>query len=206
MITASISGGKKWETILKRLAAERLGLRVGILEGATTPGGQPIAEYAAVQEYGGTMTIPARPATLKFRKSDKTGRDVFAKASRKRGITKVRNVVIPAHTVTVPPRPFLRTAVNQFSGRWASVMEHELAGRATSRGGVQDALDSLGEVMAKDVQELINTTSLPPPLAPSTVAAKKAGGSPHPEHALIDTGAMLRAIRYEVVPLDGGKK
>ena len=126
MITASISGGDRWEKLLKKLAEARLGLRVGILEGATTAGGQSIAEYAAVQEYGGTMTIPARPATLKFRKSDKTGRDVFAKASRKRGVTKVMNVIIPAHTVTVPPRAFLRTSVKKFSGRWAAVMEHDL--------------------------------------------------------------------------------
>lgn len=206
MITASISGGDRWEKLLKKLAEARLGLRVGILEGATTAGGQSIAEYAAVQEYGGTMTIPARPATLKFRKSDKTGRDVFAKASRKRGVTKVMNVIIPAHTVTVPPRAFLRTSVKKFSGRWAAVMEHELAGRAAAPDGVQDALDSLGEVMAKDVQELIDTTSLPPPLAPSTVAAKKSRGSPQPDHALIDTGTMLRAIRYEVVPMKGGEK
>lgn len=206
MITASISGGDKWEKLLKKLADARLGLRVGILEGATTAGGQSIAEYAAVQEYGGTMTIPARPATLTFRKSDKTGRDVFAKASRKRGVTKVMNVIIPAHTVTVPPRAFLRTSVRKFSGRWAAILEHELTGRATHENGVQDALDSLGEAMAKDVQELINTTSLPPPLAPSTVAGKKSRGSPHPEHALIDTGTMLRAIRYEVVPLKGGGK
>ena len=60
---ATISGGDKLEFALARIAYE-LGsgatLRVGFLEGATYPDGQPVAAVAAWNEYG-TATIPMRP-------------------------------------------------------------------------------------------------------------------------------------------------
>lgn len=51
---------KKLETVLKDLYAANLGLKLGILEGATTTDGKPIAEYAYWNEFG-TENIPARP-------------------------------------------------------------------------------------------------------------------------------------------------
>jgi hypothetical protein len=47
--------------ILKEISAlSRLVIKVGILDDAVTPAGEPIAEYAAINEYG-TESIPARP-------------------------------------------------------------------------------------------------------------------------------------------------
>jgi hypothetical protein len=62
---ASVSGGSKMEAALRNLA-ERLGkgaeVHVGFLEGATYPDGTPVAEVAAIQNYGAPAAgIPARP-------------------------------------------------------------------------------------------------------------------------------------------------
>lgn len=60
---ASISGGEKLEGVLKSISSNlQLKMNVGVLSGATNEDtGQPIAPYAAANEYG-TSTIPARPA------------------------------------------------------------------------------------------------------------------------------------------------
>lgn len=60
---ASIKGGDKLEAVLKGISANlQLKMNVGVLAGSTNEDtGEPIAPYAAVNEYG-TSTIPARPA------------------------------------------------------------------------------------------------------------------------------------------------
>ena len=62
---AAISGGAKLEAHLKKLAAKVSNpgtLRVGFLEGATYPDGTPVAEVAAIQNFGASRAgIPARP-------------------------------------------------------------------------------------------------------------------------------------------------
>lgn len=63
-----IMGGNKFKGVLAKIAAQAVGVRAGILEGATKPDGTPIPPYAAVNEFGGRamhnghpVTIPARP-------------------------------------------------------------------------------------------------------------------------------------------------
>jgi hypothetical protein len=62
---ATISGGKKMEAALQKIARglSRGGtLRVGFLEGATYPDGKPVAMIAAIQEFGAPAAgIPPRP-------------------------------------------------------------------------------------------------------------------------------------------------
>jgi hypothetical protein len=62
---ALVTGGSKAQQYLKDLA-EKIGtagtLRVGFLDGATYPDGTPVAEVAAIQNYGAPgASIPARP-------------------------------------------------------------------------------------------------------------------------------------------------
>lgn len=60
---ATISGGKKLEIELARMAANLAGgktLRVGFLENATYPDGTPVAMIAAIQDLG-SGDIPPRP-------------------------------------------------------------------------------------------------------------------------------------------------
>lgn len=64
----TFQGGNKFKGVLAKISAQAVGVRAGILEGATKPDGTPIPPYAAVNEFGGKsvhngkiVTIPARP-------------------------------------------------------------------------------------------------------------------------------------------------
>ena len=64
----TFQGGDKFKGVLAKISAQAVGVRAGILEGATKPDGTPIPPYAAVNEFGGksvhngkVVTIPARP-------------------------------------------------------------------------------------------------------------------------------------------------
>src|SRR5690348_3551284 len=65
-----LSGGDKLQAHLDRIL-ERVksaqAVRVGFLEGATYPDGTPLAKIAAVQEFGGTIEMPAREQDLHFK-------------------------------------------------------------------------------------------------------------------------------------------
>ena len=69
--STQVLGGDKWKTVLEELAKEKVGVKVGILEGATTPDGKPIAPYAAFNEFG-TEHIPSRPF-MRQTVAEKTG-------------------------------------------------------------------------------------------------------------------------------------
>lgn len=55
-----ITGGKRYEEILQKIADVKVGVKAGIPDGATSTGGKKIAEYALYNELG-TAHIPARP-------------------------------------------------------------------------------------------------------------------------------------------------
>lgn len=72
-----------------------------------------MAYIAAINEFGGSAIIPAREQTLHFRYNEngeighrfvKAGKGNFA-----------QDVVIPEHTVTIPPRPFFRKMIEHKS-------------------------------------------------------------------------------------------
>lgn len=65
-------------------------------------------KYAAIHQFGGDITIPSRPATVRYR--SKAGRVLFASKKHTRGV-KERAVTIPAHTIKMPARPFLGISV-----------------------------------------------------------------------------------------------
>lgn len=60
-------------------------------------------EYAAIHQFGGEIQQPARQATVRYR--SKAGRTLFAGRRHKKATERL--VSIPAHTVTMPARPFL---------------------------------------------------------------------------------------------------
>jgi hypothetical protein len=65
---------------------------------------------------------------------------------------------------------------------------------------VRQGIGMLGAWGAAQVKNTITQTDIPPPLAPSTIAAK---GSSKP---LVDTGQMLNAITWEVIDTREGRK
>lgn len=59
MANITVKGGDKWRKALERMA-QKVQVRAGVLEGATTTEGQSVVQYAAYNEFG-TSRIPARP-------------------------------------------------------------------------------------------------------------------------------------------------
>ncbi len=96
-------------------------------------------------------------------------------------------------TEDIPARPFLRSTASAQRAAWEALMRKVLEKVATRKLPLEKGLALIGERAAADVRRTV-TSGVPPPNAPSTIAAK---GSSKP---LVDTGQLLRSIAYEVVP------
>lgn len=183
------SGGDKLQAYLDRILARvssAQAVTVGFLEGATYPDGTPVAMVAAVQEFGGSMNIPERTQDLNFKQA-KNG-DVgnrFVKADK---ANFTQTVTIPAHTVTVPARPFFRTMLDQKAREWGVQAGKVLKGADYD---AKVALGRMGELIKGELQGSIRDFTNPPD-APSTIRRKGF------DKTLIDTGVMLNSVDYEV--------
>lgn len=62
-------------------------------------------ETAAIHQFGGTIQKPARAAKI-YRKLGKDG-SIGRRFVKKKKATAVTDVTIPAHTITIPARPFI---------------------------------------------------------------------------------------------------
>jgi len=90
----------------------------------------------------------------------------------------------------IPARPFLRKAL---ANRRLLTSVRSIAARyIEGKTDLETALNRLGIVGVAVVQQAI-ASNIPPPLAPSTIAAK--GSS----KTLIDTGRLRQSINYEIV-------
>lgn len=190
MSADGLSGGDKLQAYLDRLLARvssAQAVRVGFLEGATYPDGTSVPMVAAVQEFGGSMSIPERTQDLHFKQNERTSEvgNRFVKAGK---ANFAQTVTIPAHTVTIPARPFFRNMLDEKASEWGVQAGKALKG-ADFNATV--ALGRMGELIQGQLQGSIRDFTNPA-LAPSTVRAK---GFPKP---LIDTGVMLRSVAYEV--------
>lgn len=101
-------------------------------------------------------------------------------------------------TRNMPARPFFRNTIAKKDNEWGAKFEALAARNPLSKETVLEALNGLGGVMVADIQEEIETGTFAP-LAPSTVARKKKKGIADPEKPLVETGAMQRAIDYEIM-------
>ncbi|EAW4991494.1 hypothetical protein QDX92_003125 [Salmonella enterica] len=190
-----VTGGRQFRQKLKQVAADLSSgkkLKVGFLEGATYPDGTPVAYIAAINEFGGSAVIPAREQTLHFRYNEKTGEigHRFVKAGKGNF---AQDVVIPEHTVTIPPRPFFRKMIEHKSPEWGEKMATLLR---TNDFDTATALVYMGEHIKGQLQMFIRDWKKPPNAA-STVRQK---GFNNP---LIETGHMMNSVDYSV---DGSKK
>ncbi len=94
--------------------------------------------------------------------------------------------------VHVPERSFIRSTVDaKKNGEWRIAAEALRKEMIEGRMTTDRALGLMGLRIKKDIQEKIRS-QVPPPNAPSTIAAK---GSDHP---LINTGQLLNSIDFEV--------
>lgn len=186
---AGFSGGedikRKLLEIAKRLGKGDL-LKVGFLEGATYPDGTPVAQIAAVQEFGGEIDVPARTQDLNF-KQKKNG-DVGNRFVKKGKGDFVQIVTIPAHKIVIPPRPFFRKMIWAQSKGWGALVSASLKDKNYD---LDAAMAATGEIIKGQLQNSIRQLT-DPALKKSTVRAK---GSEKP---LIETGHMLNTVDYEV--------
>lgn len=198
---ATLKGGDRLIRKLQEMARARGKVRAGILENATNrETGEPIAPYAAVNEYGGTINIPARQQTLYF-KQNRDG-TVGARFVRKETSNFAQDVTIPAHSVTIPPRPFMRNTIKREKDAWT----RDLGKLLMDGMPVSEALRKMGQRMADDIGKTIDNHNQMDikDNAPSTKRRKEravSGGAPGETHSpgpLVDTGSLRNSLWYEV--------
>lgn len=162
-------------------------VKVGFLKGATYPDGTPVATVAAAQEFGAVIDMPEREQTLYF-KQYKNG-DISNKFVKKSKSNYTEKVNVKAHQVVIPPRPFIRSAIEKNSNGWAKATQEALQ---STEFNTEKALALVGQGVADQIVEsIVEFNGIP--LSPSTVKAKGF------DKQLIDSGDMERAVNYEVV-------
>lgn len=191
MAVIGMTGG---DGLKRRLEEIRKGLgqgeelRLGFLEGSTYPDGTPTASVAAIQEFGATIEVEAHQTTI-FRTIDKSGD--FMKNGRfvKQNLSNFATTHdVPAHTVTIPARPYFRHMIEAKSPDWGAAMAKNL--KATNFDA-NATLARMGEGIKGQLQQSIRDFD-EVPLARSTIARK---GN---DKQLIETGHMVNSADYEV--------
>jgi hypothetical protein len=191
MATQTFSGGAALEAKLREIA-EKVGkantVNVGFLEGATYPDGTPVAQIAAINEYGGTATVPAHDVTInRSIKADGTfnKNGQFVKADKANFSTTHH---VEEYTIDIPARPFFRGMIAKHKGEWPADLG-KIIKAADYDSAV--ALGRLGKHVADQLQESIRDFS-DPSNAKSTVAKK---GFDKP---LVDSAHMQNSVDSEV--------
>jgi hypothetical protein len=191
MVAKAFSGGSALEAKLREIA-ERVGkantVHVGFLEGSTYPDGTAVAQIAAINEYGGTATVPAHDVTInrsikangEFNKGGK-----FVKAEKANFSTMHH---VDEYTITTPPRPFFRGMIQQHKHEWPVDLGNIIKA-ADYDSDV--ALERLGKHVEEQLQESIRDFS-DPGNAKSTIAKK---GFDKP---LVDSAHMQNSTGSEV--------
>jgi hypothetical protein len=100
-------------------------------------------------------------------------------------------------TDDIPRRPFLAPALDKGAKKITDAQAEMIGKVLDGTMLAEQALGLLGELGVSLVKAEIRSGP-PPPLEPSTVAAK---GSSHP---LIDSGQMLASVTYKIVRVGGG--
>jgi hypothetical protein len=182
MPATTVLAGAKLEGYL-RAATERIEsasmVEVGFIKRATETDGTPVVQIAQINEFGGTVTVPEREVTL-HRKLGRDGEFLrggrFLKAAQSNFAT---THTVPAHTVTIPARPFFRTMVAKGSPHWGGDLGRVLV---AVKYDADRALNLMGEEINGRLIESIRDFA-DPPNAGSTVA-KKGFNDPRciPEH------------------------
>jgi len=154
---------------------------------------EELLKIAAIHEFGGTINMPARSQQI-FRKINKDGD--FSKSTGSRFVKKDKSnfaswVTIPAYTITIPARPYIRSTVDTNEEKYGRTAES--LGKRIADGKVHkaDALALMGQLIEKDIKRTIIELRSPPN-APATIRKK---GSDNP---LVDTGLLGGSIRYIV--------
>ena len=150
-----------------------------------------MADLAAVHEFGGTIEIPARSQQV-YRKVDKNGD--FANGGRfvrKKSANFASYGTIPAYTIDMPERSFLRSSMKEGRSDLEDTAQKVMRKAITGEISMDAALSLIAaksEAMVKSTLDAGNFA----PLSQETIRRK---GSSKP---LTDKGQLLQSIIGEV--------
>ncbi|KWO67590.1 hypothetical protein WT98_24665 [Burkholderia territorii] len=187
-----VSGGDQLAAALRELAAKLDTsdmLEVGFIEQATEANGIPIPFVAWLNEFGGTITIPARETTIQRAINLQTGE--FQRSGRfvrREQANFATAHMVQEYTVTIPPRPYFRTMIANEHDHWGGDLGKILVANDYD---VPHSLDQLGESIVGALVQSIRDFA-DPKNAPSTIAKK---GFDDP---LIDSGTMVNSVTHRV--------
>ena len=164
---------------LYELTGEDIGLKIGVLEGATS--------------------IRKPKKSKKKKKAKKEKDEGGEKPAARERVMKVAEYAMHNEygTDTIPPRPALRTTHDDCEEEWFELLENLIDGGEEP----EQALRAVGEQAVNAVMRAIEDWS-DPPNKQSTVDYKNSGRN----DPLIDQGDYLAAISYQIVrgSHDGG--
>lgn len=195
MTEIGFSGGDKLQRYLQEIAANLATLgtnpsvRIGFLEGSIYDDGTPVAQIAAINEFG--ATINREPSSVTIYRIPKSGGGFlrggkFVKRRLKSAVASTH--AVGAYSITIPPRPFFRSMIKAKAPTWSDTIAAALR---LSQYNTGKTLKLMGELISAQLRQSIRDTNSPPN-APSTIARKKAA------KPLIDTGFMFKQVDYEI--------
>ena len=195
MTEIGFSGGDKLQRYLQEIAANLATLgtnpsvRIGFLEGSIYDDGTPVAQIAAINEFG--ATINREPSSVTIYRIPKSGGGFlrggkFVKRRLKSAVASTH--AVGAYSITIPPRPFFRSMIKAKAPTWSDTIAAALR---LSQYNAGKTLKLMGELISAQLRQSIRDTNSPPN-APSTIARKKAA------KPLIDTGFMFKQVDYEI--------
>jgi hypothetical protein len=178
-------------------------VRIGFLESGKageqhTESELTLVQIASINEFGARITIPARKQQI-YRRIAKDGRLLnggrFVKRSRSNFET---DVIIPAHTIMIPERSFLRAGVDENKEAIQRQLQLELKSVAAGKQTPAQALERVGAKIVSLIR-LRMQAGIQPPLSAQTIARRAgkgrgAGG----DTPLIDTGQLIQGITWDV--------
>lgn len=173
---------------LGKYATGKASVRVGVLESAKYPDGVPVAQALFWNEYGAQVEVPESTTTVYRSINEKTGdfnkNGKFVKRSKSNFATQH---TVPAHIITIPPRPVMRAVVSDNKDNWIKSIGELIK----IHGDAKKSLLLLGEhVKGQFVESVLNWSD--PPNAASTVA-KKGFNAP-----LRNTAQLSRSFSVEL--------
>lgn len=95
----------------------------------------------------------------------------------------------------LPARPFLQNTMRDHYKEWKRTIAEGI--QALGFKEVEKVLIRVGEMMRGDIRDQIRNGDFEK-LAEQTIKAKKRRGAAEPDTPLIDTGALMNSIQYEV--------
>ncbi|MBD2785383.1 hypothetical protein ID858_07785 [Xenorhabdus sp. DI] len=184
------AGLKALEARIKALGKKKVVVGVPASEDKEQDG-VSIITIAAAHEFGAEIKVPAKTVTV-YRKVEADGsfarNGKFVKAAQSNFST---THTVPAHTIRIPERSFLRSTFNENKDSYVEALAKGIQSELLNDGNPIQAFDKLGEKMTGDVKAKI-MSGIDPALSQETIHRKKSS------KALIDTGELIQSITYQV--------